>query len=167
MIKLSNSLSDLGYGLEEYTKYIKEYIGHETLEDQLMNILSTDNISSMFKLYVYMKALFIFYVDDLIINSPKLLKELLNKFDGIKKIQNKNSHPWEMIYKYAAFCCLKIGNKEYNDKAEEYYNLAKTTLGNINGGILQKIIEEIDIQYKSVKDGKGVFENTMLTFMYR
>ena len=110
--------------LEEYKKYIKEYLGHETLKEQLLEILSVDDISSMFKLYVYMKALYVFYVDDLKINSPKLLKELLSKFEGIKNIANKSDHPWEMIYKYAAFCCLKIGNKEYNDKAQEYINLA-------------------------------------------
>ena len=130
-----------------------------------MNILSIDDISSSFKLYVYMKALYVFYVDDLKINSPKLLKELLKKFEGIKNISNKSNHPWEMIYKYVAFCCLKVGNKEFNDKAVEYVNEAKKI--NVNGEIIQKIIDEIDIQFNSVKEGNDVFENSKLTYMYR
>ena len=112
-----------------------------------------------------MKALYVFYVDDLKNNSPKLLKELLSKFESVKNIENKRNHPWEMIYKYAAFCCLKIGNKDYNDKAEEYIKLAKNI--NNEGGILQKISDEIDIQFDSVKEDKDVFENSKLTYMYR
>ena len=150
---------------EEYEKIIKEYLGQETLKEQLLDILSLDGISSLFKLYVYMKALYVFYVDDLKNNSPKLLKELLSKFESVKNIENKRNHPWEMIYKYAAFCCLKIGNKDYNDKAEEYIKLAKNI--NNEGGILQKISDEIDIQFDSVKEDKDVFENSKLTYMYR
>ena len=70
-----------------------------------------------------------------------------------------------MIYKYVAFCCLKVGNKEFNDKAVEYVNEAKKI--NVNGEIIQKIIDEIDIQFNSVKEGNDVFENSKLTYMYR
>ena len=152
---------------EEYKKNVKEYFGEETLKEQLMNISSVDDNSSKFKLYVYMKALYVFYVDDLKIHSPKLLKELLKKFEGIKNISSKRNqdHPWEMIFKYAAFCCLKVGNKEFNDKAVEYINDAKKI--NVNGEIIQKIIDEIDIQFNSVKEGNDVFENSKLTYMYR
>ena len=150
---------------EEYEKIIKEYLAQETLKEQLLDILSVDDIPSAFKLYVYMKALYVFYVDDLKNNSPKLLKELLSKFESVKQIDNKCNHPWEMIYKYAAFCCLKVGNKEYSDKAEEYIKLAKNI--NVDGGILHRIIDEIDTQYNSVKEGKSAFENSELTYMYR
>ena len=150
---------------EEYEKIIKEYLGREILKEQLLDILSVDDIPSAFKLYVYMKALYVFYVDDLKNNSPKLLKELLSKFESVKKIGNKCNHPWEMIYKYAAFCCLKVGNKEYSDKAEEYIKLAKNI--NVDGGILHRIIDEIDTQYNSVKEGKSAFENSELTYMFR
>ena len=63
------------------------------------------------------------------------------------------------------FCCLKVGNKEYSDKAEEYIKLAKNI--NVDGGILHRIIDEIDTQYNSVKEGKSAFENSELTYMYR
>ena len=150
---------------EEYEKVVKEYLGQDTLIDQLRAILSVDDIASAFKLYVYMKALYVLYVDDLKNNAPKLLKEILLNFESIKNIANKRNHPWEMIYKYAAFGCLQVGEKKYNDKAEEYIKFAKNI--NVDSGILQKIIDEIDVQYDSVKEGKDAFENSKLTYMYR
>lgn len=154
----------------DYEKQALIYFGSENIKNQLLDILNNlenSPVTNKFKLYVYMKALFIFYVDDLKMNNPKLLKEILLKLETIKNLKSNVSHPWEMIYKYAAFCCLNVGNKEYNDKAEEYINFAKTSLVNVDGGILQKIIDEIDIQFESVKEGKDAFEKSKLTYMYR
>lgn len=119
----------------------------------------------MFKLYVYIKALYIIYSDEL--KKQNKLKEIIVQLDGIKKIKNKNVHPWEMIYKYAGFCCLKIGTKEYDIKANDYLDIAHKTIDNVDTGILKKIISEIEIQKQSLLDGKDIFEKSKLTYMYR
>lgn len=157
---------------DEYKKYSRQYFHCETLKEQLISILDNykttpQNNAWMFMLFVFMKALYLLYLDTLQKNDLKLLKELLLKFDTVKSISNKENHPWELIYKYAAFCCLKVGNKEYNEKAKEYIKEAKNVLGDEKVGILQQIIDEIDVQYDSVLNGKDAFEKSQLTYMYR
>lgn len=157
--------------LGEYNKFAKEYFGYETLKEQLEYILKSyvsnqENNAWMFMLNVYMKALYVLYSEELKNKDPNLLKELLTKFDGeTKAISDKNVHPWELIYKYAALCCLRLENKDFDEK--EYIKLAKTSLVNIDGGILSKIIDEIEVQYNSVLNKKDAFENSKLTYMYR
>ena len=159
--------------LGEYNKFAIEYFGYETLKDQLEYILKSyvsnqENNAWMFMLNVYMKALYILHSEELINKEPNLLRDLLMKFyGGTKAISDKNIHPWELIYKYAALCCLRLENKDFDEKGKEYIRLAKTSLVNIDGGILPKIIDEIEVQYNSVLNRKDAFENSKLTYMYR
>lgn len=154
--------------LQEYEKVAAEYFGYTNQKEQLISLLDKiqeDAIPYSFALYVYLKAFYIFYSKNI---EKKYLKEIIQKFDSLKKLNKKDieNHPFEMIYKYIAFLCLSIENKEFNDKAKEYIDLAKTTLSKPEG-ILVKILDEIDIQYESVLNKQDAFEKSKLGYMYR
>ena len=145
-----------------YEKYAEKYFGTKNIKEQLIEILSEGTVSNSFALYVYLKAYYCLYAK---LADRKKTIDILNALEWCKKFKGINNHPWEMIFKYAAFLSASIGNKEYAAKAEEYISFAK----NLNNpeGILRTILEEIDMQYKSVLNGKDAFENSRLTFMYR
>jgi tetratricopeptide (TPR) repeat protein len=144
-----------------YEEYSGQYFGTKNRREQLLEILSEDNIANSFALYVYIKAYYMLYMTSC---DRKETLDILREVERCKKNKENKNHPWEMIYKYVAFCCLKIGNKEYNDKADKYISLAKIET---DQGILKKIIDEIDVQYKSLLAGKDAFENSELMYMYR
>jgi len=68
--------------------------------------------SFKFAFYVYIKALYRFYVDEL--NSEKrrnLLSWIQNLHKG-NKAEHVNGHPWELIYKYFALLAVKFNKDE-------------------------------------------------------
>lgn len=150
----------------EYEKNAKLYFRSENLKEQLIILL--DNIGEdvnaySFSLYVYLKGFYFFYAQSM---DKKILKDIIGKLDFLKNFDKNNNHPFEMIYKYVALLCVIIGNKEYDEKAQKYIDLAKTTLSNPEG-ILLSILSEIDTQYESVISGGKLIDNSKLTYMYR
>lgn len=145
-----------------YEQYSSEYFDSTDRKEQLLRLLSEDNIPNSFGLYVYLKAYYVFYLETA---EREITEDILQKIEKCKKYKNNDQHPWEMIFKYAAFLSASIENKKYREKGSEYISLAKA-LKNPEG-ILKPICDEIDIQYKSVLNGKYAFENSKLSFMYR
>ena len=79
-----------------------------------------------FALYVYVRGIYLFHMDELIANK-ELTSKLMHIENSIAEISEDgkkeiNGHPWEIIYKYLALIALKCGDsflsKEYLDKAE-------------------------------------------------
>lgn len=152
--------------INDYEKLAADYFGSANQKEQLISILENieENTKAYsFALYVYLKAIYILYSNTL---DKKAVKEIVQKLDFLKKFKMNEDHPFEMIYKYISFLCLLIENKEFNDKAKEYIDLAKNTLSKPEG-ILVKILDEINIQYESVLNGKAAFEKSELGYMYR
>lgn len=148
--------------IDVYEKYASQYFETNDRKEQLIRILSEENVPNYFALYVYIKAHYILYLPT---STKKVTEDILQKLEQSKKFKGIDNHPWELIFKYAAFLSVTIGNKEYRDKSAEFIGLAKK-ISNPEG-ILVSIIDDIEEQYKSVLEGKSAFENTQLSFMYR
>lgn len=143
-----------------YEKYASDYFGTSDRTKQLEKLLSAESISNAFGLYFYIKAYYIFYA----VQEQQKIEDFLKRMAVCKEYKYTSSHPWEMIFKYLAFLCILSGNNKYITEAEEYIELAKRIKSE---GIVEFILHEIDSQYKSVKEGKNAFEDSILTYMYR
>ena len=167
-----------------YEKYASQYFGgHDNVWEQfsyLKDMTEADQKLQSFKFafYVFIKALYIFYVDEL--NSEKrrnLLSWAQNLHRG-NKSEHVNGHPWELIYKYFALLAVKF-NK--NELAEEFIQLTKTIVQEraaaidniICGGLIEyyntigknELAEETTKKFtnQQLKDGY----ETMLGYMFR
>ena len=114
---------------EGYEKYAAQYFGgNDKVWEQFSYLkdMTEDDLklqSFKFAAYVYIKALYTFYIDEL--NSEKrrnLLSWIQNLHKG-NKAEYVNGHPWELIYKYFALLAVKF-NK--NELAEAFIELTKT-----------------------------------------
>jgi len=112
-----------------YEKYASQYFGgHDNVWEQFSYLKDMTEAnqklqSFKFAFYVYIKALYRFYVDEL--NSEKrrnLLSWIQNLHKG-NKSEHVNGHPWEIIYKYFALLAIKFNKKEL---AEEFIEITKT-----------------------------------------
>ena len=148
--------------LELYEEYSEKYFETRDRKEQLIRILSKENLANSYKLYVYLKAYYQLYLKK---NDKKISKEILSLLEKCRKFENIKDHPWEMIFKYIAFISVAIGNKEYRTKGEEYIRLAKEL--NRPEGILKTILEEIDEQFRLVLEDNNPFEKSKLSYMYR
>lgn len=94
---------------EKYEKLAIEYFGDKTSLVEQFNCIAKEGskekkvkLSMNYALYVYVKALYVFYLDEI---PAKLLNKLKNIEKALCDVSKKaekqiNRHPWELIYKY-------------------------------------------------------------------
>lgn len=142
-----------------YKEYSKHFWKSSTLEDIFQEIV--DN-RDRFGLYVYLKAINTFYMDNL---SCKLWEKILRfdyKNNGFEQV-----HPWELIYKYMAIISLKKGYIRESEnnilRIDKIENIAETIkLININSKIqyykLYSDLNNINVEDKINKQLKNMAE---------
>ena len=116
--------------------------------------------SFKFAFYVYIKALYRFYVDEL--NSEKrrnLLSWIQNLYKG-NKAEHVNGHPWELIYKYFALLAVKFNKYEL---AEEFIQLTQT-IGQERAAAIDNIIYGGLIEYYNAIGEKELAEEVKKKF---
>ena len=151
---------------EGYEKYAPQYFGrYENVWEQfsyLKDMTEADQKLQSFKFafYVYIKALYRFYVDEL--NSEKrrnLLSWIQNLHKG-NKAEHVNGHPWELIYKYFALLSIKF-NK--NELAEKFIQQTQTIVQERSTAI-DNIIYGGSIEYYNAIGEKELAEKTKKKF---
>ena len=124
-------------GMIEYTE------GYNTLEGQLnaIKILSErGDINSSFAFYLFTKGLNTFY-------STEEIKGIWNKtleFEKDIDDNRKNSHPWELLYKYLGLLAIKVGDEKYAE------------------GCLKKIVSSTEKNKDSLVSSIGLFSEAEL-----
>lgn len=104
------------------------------------------DFSMKFALYVYAKAVYRFYLDEI---SDELVDKLCHMEKTVLKAGNQkalkllNGHPMEIIYKYLALIAFKKGHKEI---AEDYRKNADSVL-HFRGFTLDVIIAFGNVEY--------------------
>lgn len=142
---------------EKYEKISKEYFGeNEGLSEQLEYLIREGKkkeakISILFALYVYIKALYAFYLDN-------IKGELYRK---IKKIDKKlplelDGHPIELINKYRALILWKKGDK---DDANQLVERINTSIEH-EGATLKTVKYVSKISYYKLTNQKEKMELT-------
>lgn len=100
---------------EKYEKLAIEYFGNKTSLIEQFNYIAKEGskeenakFSMKYALYVYVKALYVFYLEEIpskLLNKLKTIEKSL--CDVSKKAEKQiNGHPWEIIYKYVALILL-------------------------------------------------------------
>ena len=118
---LLHHLIDMGER-DEYEKYANDYFGGRSVDERLGFILEYGRdgmrFSLPFAMFIHIKAVYKFYITGI---SDAYIEALLNN-DYFVEIKNKDSHPWELIYKYLALIALYKGN---NSKFIKYWDYSK------------------------------------------
>ena len=149
-----------------YEKYAFQYFGgHDNVWEQfgyLKDMTDDEQKVQSFKFafYVYIKALYRFYVDEL--NSEKrrnLLSWIQNLHKG-NKAEHVNGHPWELIYKYFALLAVKF-NK--NELAEEFIQLTQTIVQE-RAAAIDNIIAGGLVEYHTLVGDKELAEQSKELF---
>lgn len=102
----------------EYENLAIEYFGNKTSLMEQFNYIAKEGsreknakLSMKYALYVYVKALYVFYIDQIPIKLLNKLKDIEKALCGVSKQAEKqiNGHPWEIIYKYLALIMATHG----------------------------------------------------------
>ena len=115
--------------------------------------------SMKYALYVYVKALYVFYLDEIPVKLLNKLKNIEKALcDVSKKVEKQiNGHPWELIYKYIALIMknreLVIENDQYCERLEIMFSGAE--------GLIKDIYTESINQIRTVSLYKEKY-----TYMY-
>ena len=130
---------------EKYEEYAKAYFGSNSLEEQLEFILNENqHITLKYAFYIYIKALYIFYIH----NIPKTVLNILKICENKIPEHELNGHPWEISYKYLAMVAYHYHFKQYKSFREK-------AVANQNEKILEaiRLMNLIDIK---IMEGKNV-----------
>lgn len=154
---------------DKYEKLAVEYFGNKSLLIEQFNYIVKEGskekrakFSMKYALYVYVKALYVFYLDVIpgkLLNKLKSIEKAL--YDISKKTEKQiNGHPWEIIYKYLALIMISRG---YYVEKDMYYEKLKNMFFNADGLIKDIYLESI----KCIESTKmnSVNENKY-TYMY-
>lgn len=140
---------------EKYESYAVHYFGEKsTLEQQLYYLVlettKSENalISMKFALFVYIKALYVFYRKEISINFYNQIKNIEKCITDLNPDAQKqiNGYPWNLIYKYIAFLALEKGQKKWSEK---YFIKSENILKN-PGDTLQKINMLTQLEYENL-----------------
>lgn len=137
-----------------YEQLAVDYFGgNHTLADQLSYIQSLPeqevHVQSMaFALYVYVKALYVLYRDDI---GAFITNQLHRIEQDIRKAVLINSHPWELIYTYLSLIALQVGN---NPLAIVWRDKIKNAVYNPGKPITHRMIYGLMRFYEQVNDTK-------------
>ncbi|WP_029452504.1 hypothetical protein [Clostridium algidicarnis] len=110
MLHLALDMEDINL----YKKYEVEYFGTKDLKQQFKNIikLNNENNPNDYMLFVYIKALNIFYSDKIEQRFIERIQTINYEEYGFKT----NEHPWELIFKHLAILQYKNGNINRGNK---------------------------------------------------
>ena len=104
--------------LRKYEQYAEGYLNSRDPKEQLSHLIEAARNGGFvnYALYLYSKALWVFYAD-------KVDDEMLGLLQTIETmISDRDRHPWELIYKYYA---LIFAAKNRTGEAETYLKKAK------------------------------------------
>lgn len=110
---------------EKYEKLSIEYFGNKTSLIEQFNYIAKEGakernakFSMKYALYVYVKALYVFYLDEIPSRLLNKLKDVEQALCDVNKKAEKqiNGHPWELIYKYLSLIMIYHSNIEIKDR---------------------------------------------------
>ncbi len=127
-----------GGNKKKYEDYSKEYFGDRTsLKEQFDYVIGIDDanpiISKRFAMYVYVRALVVFYAND-------ITEDL---WFALKKLPAFNEHPAELIYKYICKISISRNDSEYTEIAIKHLENCLETQGSILNVIQQLALNGI------------------------
>ena len=151
---------------DKYEKLAIEYFGNKSSLSEQFNYIAKEGskeknakFSMKYALYVYVKALYVFYLDEIPVKLLNKLKNIEKALCDVSKKAEKqiNGHPWELIYKYIALIMknreLVIENDQYCERLEIMFSGAE--------GLIKDIYTESINQIRTVSLYKEKY-----TYMY-
>lgn len=148
---------------KQYRLLSKEFFGTESIAKQFEAISIMDAASKKYALYVYIKALFMLFKEDVV---RKAINGMIGQLEE-EYAKNKDAHPWEMIWKYAAFLTVFTNDGRNNDKAKILMKKAAEAVTTSEAGIVKKIVADGEKQFELLINGQDPFSETDLLYMYR
>lgn len=154
---------------QKYEELVGEYFdGDKTVLQQFDYLVKegmkghNSRFSLKFALYVYIKALYVFYIDEI---SVELLSRLVDIEVTLEKldedvVKQMSGHPWELIYKYLALICYRYGKEA---AGQNYVRRLELSVDK-SEGIIKSIAENSLHECKQRND--NTIETETFTYMY-
>ena len=155
---------------EKYETYAREYFGGEKCIVEQFDYLVREGaktqarFSLKFAFYVYIKALYNFYLDSIPEKLLNKLKSIEKAFSDINEDATRqiNGHPWEVIYKYLALIMHKYNEDDlaniYEDRIRLFVEHSK--------GIIKSIAKNSLRECENSIYGKEEKADSSFTYMY-
>lgn len=155
---------------EAYERRAAEYFGGEQEPGAQLTYLLREGVQKLgafsmkFALYVYVKGLYRFHLDEI---SGRLLDRLcrieteVSRYRGEEARAQINNHPWEIIYKYLALIAWKKGRRP---EAEACMEKAGSVLS-FRAYTLEAVCRFGELEYAAEKDGPAGLQGQMETFL--
>ena len=153
---------------EKYRKLAREYFGGKNSPEEQFDYLVREGVkpnprfSLKYALFVYVKALYEFYMDEIptaLLNRLKDIEVSLSEQDK-NALRQINGQPWEIIYKYLAL--IMLGHDEL-DAARTYIEKLRAIAGNAEGIIREIAQDSLRIRCATMDQDSG---NKKFTYMY-
>lgn len=143
---------------EKYEQYAKIYFNEGDLKKQFRRLFELDSTTLRYALFVYLKAFFIFYRDQV---QRNFIREVIDK--SLNEYRKSNGgHPWELILKYVAF--LVVTQSIDCHDPEKIMASAEEAVAPATGRI-QKIVNSGKEEFERVKEGNVIYcENDKYMF---
>ena len=116
---------------------------------------------SKYQLYVFVKAMYLLYRDQLRKKDITAMTNSLKK----KYMDTKDGHPWELIMKYCALLTAYAGGN--TETINWFDHEIDASVSNIQDGILPQIVREAHEQVSEAKAGRFELLPHHLLYMYR
>lgn len=106
---------------ESYEEYAPKFFGgKQAVMDQyayLQNMTEEEEKTQSYKFafYVFIKALYTFYVDDINSDEKRTFMKWAANPKDCAKAKHLNGHPWELIYKYFALLSIQWDKSDYTE----------------------------------------------------
>lgn len=161
---------------ESYERYAPIYFGgHNDVWNQfkyLKDMTEDEQKQQSFKFafYVYIKALYTFYLDQLNSEKRRDLFKWVQNLPKSSKSEHLNGHPWELIYKYFALIAVTFKKQEL---ADECIQLTQTVVQEraaaIDNIIAGGLVEYYTLVGKSdmAEQAKELFTNNEIREHYK
>lgn len=137
---------------KEYELLAEEFFGNKKSLIEQFNYIAKEGskeknarFSMKYALYVYVKALYIFYLSEIPDRLISKLKNVEMALCDVSKRAEKqiNGHPWEIIYKYLALIMISNNSMkevaEYKQKIENLFEEADGLIKRISNESVNKI----------------------------
>ena len=146
---------------EIFETYADAYFGQKDISEGWKKNKALPDENSKFGLYVFMKAIYVLYREQL------SRKEILALTNAVRKryTSKADGHPWELILKYCALLVLFVSDSP--EQAEWWDAEIPNAVDHPKEGILPRILMEAHEQIDAARNGRYELLDCHLPFMYR
>ncbi len=145
-----------------FGEYVESYLGMPDILQWCKDKRPLPDNGGKFSLFVYVKALYVFY------RASLNRKNILSLTNTVKQLyeRRKDGHPWELILKYCALLLADKNDTESEEQYEWFKNEISVSVNAKGSDILTQIVQDSQAHCEYIKKGNSEPFASSLTYFY-